>query len=171
MISQRAKNSALITCVGAGCAAIILNIVPVFEGTILYGYLDPIGIVTKCSGDTSDVILGKKYTPAECEKSLEQALIKHADAVLHCTPVLNGRSHQLAAAISFAYNVGPTAYCNSTAAKRFNRGDWPGACKAFNENDYGKQQWVYSRKGGELIVLPGLVKRRAIERKLCETGL
>ncbi|KGD42035.1 phage lysozyme family protein [Burkholderia pseudomallei] len=75
--------------------------------------------------------------------------------------------HQLAAAVSFAYNVGANAYCASTTARRFNAGDLRGACRAINEADSGRPQWVTARGR----VLPGLVKRRAEERAICERGL
>lgn len=87
--------------------------------------------------------------------------------MLKCTQVLKGHTYQLAAAVSFAYNVGAGAYCGSTTAKRFNAGDWKGACRAMNEADNGRPQWVTA--GGR--VLPGLVKRRTEERALCERDL
>jgi lysozyme len=153
--------------VGASVATILLVVVPKFEGTVLRGYRDPIGIATKCSGDTINVIVGHVYTKAECQASLENQLIAHAEPVLKCTPVLKGHTYQLAASISWAYNIGAGAYCNSTTARRFNAGDFRGACKAMNESDSGKPQWVSA--GGK--ILPGLVKRRAEERALCEKDL
>ncbi|WP_442854891.1 glycoside hydrolase family protein, partial [Burkholderia sp. BDU5] len=66
-----------------------------------------------------------------------------------------------------SYNVGPAAYCGSTTAKRFSAGDWRGACRALNESDSGRPQWVTA--GGR--VLPGLVKWRAEERAICERDL
>lgn len=71
------------------------------------------------------------------------------------------------ATVSFAYNVGANAYCASTTARRFNAGDLRGACRAINEADDGRPQWVTARGR----VLPGLVKRRAEERAICERGL
>ena len=162
-----AKKGTLVALVGAATAAILVAIVPQFEGTILRGYLDPIGIPTKCMGDTTDVVVGYRYTEAECQASLERQLIAHAAPVLACVPALAGRTNQLAASVSFAYNIGTGAFCRSTAARRFNAGDWRGGCRAFNEDDAGRPQWVTA--GGR--VLPGLVKRRAAERALCETGL
>ncbi|MBJ9687530.1 lysozyme [Burkholderia vietnamiensis] len=153
--------------VGAAAAALLLSIVPRFEGQVLVAQPDPIGIVTACSGDTKDVKLGQRFTPEECRARLEQRLIEHAEPVLKCTPTLKGHPYQLAAAVSFAYNVGPRAYCASTTARRFNAGDFRGACRAMNESDSGRPQWVTA--GGR--VLPGLVKRRADERALCERGL
>ncbi|OJA47844.1 glycoside hydrolase family protein [Burkholderia ubonensis] len=108
-----------------------------------------------------------KFEGLELVARLEQRLIEHAEPVLKCTPVLKGHTYQLAAAVSFAYNVGAGAYCGSTTAKRFSAGDWKGACRAMNEADNGRPQWVTA--GGR--VLPGLVKRRAEERALCERDL
>ncbi|WP_250483314.1 lysozyme [Caballeronia sp. GaOx3] len=153
--------------VGTATAVMLYCIVPQFEGIAHRGYFDPVGIATKCSGDTHDVVVGKQYSEAECWESLNRQLMAHADEVLKCTPVLRDHPNQLGAAVSFAYNIGGDAYCSSTTAKRFNTHDWSGACRAMNESDDGRAQWVTS--GGR--VLPGLVKRRAKERALCERGL
>ncbi|HIC7208531.1 lysozyme [Burkholderia stabilis] len=153
--------------VGAAAAALLFSMVPKFEGLELVARPDPIGIITACNGDTKDVRAGQRFTPDECRARLEQRLIQHAEPVLKCTPGLKGRTNQLAAAVSFAYNIGAGAYCASSTARRFNAGDWRGACRAMNESDSGGPQWVTA--GGR--VLPGLVKRRAEERALCERGL
>ncbi|OJA82898.1 glycosyl hydrolase [Burkholderia ubonensis] len=157
----------LVGVVGAATAALLVSIVPKFEGTKLVGYLDPVGIPTKCMGDTTNVVVGQRYSEAECRESLERQLIAHAEPVLKCTPSLKGHTYQLAAAVSFAYNVGTSEYCGSATAKRFNAGDWRGACRAMNQSDTGRPQWVYS----DGRMLPGLVKRRADERALCERDL
>ncbi|AJX18540.1 glycosyl hydrolase [Burkholderia pseudomallei] len=161
------RRKTLVGVVGAAAAALLLSVVPKFEGLELIARPDPIGIVTACYGDTKDVHAGQRFTPAECRARLEQRLIEHAEPVLRCTPVLRGRTYQLAAAVSFAYNIGAGAYCGSITAKRFNAGDWKGACQAMNESDNGWPQWVTARGR----VLPGLVKRRAEERAICERGL
>jgi lysozyme len=153
--------------VGAAASALLLVIVPQFEGVRLVGYLDPIGIPTRCMGDTTGVVVGYRYTEAECRVSLQTQLIAHAKPILACVPEMAGRSNITAASVSFAYNIGTAAFCRSTAARRFNAGDWRGGCRAFNEDDTGRPQWVTA--GGR--VLPGLVKRRAAERALCEVGL
>lgn len=161
--------------VGTIAAAILIVTVPKYEGTKNVGYRDPIGIPTKCMGDTNDVVVGKYYTDSECVASLNTQLIAHAEGVLKCSPELEGHFYQLAAAVDFAYNTGVNAYCGSTVAKRFKAGDLRGACKAMNEADDGRPQWVYGTitKNGKRIkvVLPGLVTRRKEDRALCETGL
>lgn len=150
----------LVLLIGAGAATLATATVEKWEGTVLKGYYDIAGVPTKCSGDTYDVIIDKAYTIAECRVSLEYQLVEHAKPVLNCTPVLRGHPYQLAAAISFTYNLGGGAYCRSTIARRFNAGNWKGACDAF--------AW-YVMAGGRVI--PGLVNRRNYERDLCLKGL
>ena len=157
-----AYKKTLAGVVGAAAAAILFVIVPSYEGEILTTYKDPAGIDTVCYGDTTPemAIPGATYTREECMRALEKALVTHAEPVLRCTPGLKGHPKQLAAAVSLAYNIGPNAYCRSTVARRFNAGDWAGACAAFE---------MWNRAGGK--VLKGLVRRRADERRLCETDL
>ncbi|WP_186102456.1 lysozyme [Burkholderia gladioli] len=177
-----ANKRTLVGVVGAAAAALLISIVPGFEGQRNVGYLDPVGIPTKCMGDTTDVVVGKRYSDEECRESLDRQLIVHAEPVLRCTPSLAGHPFQLAAAVSFAYNVGAEAYCGSTVARWFNAGAWPAACRGMNEGDDGKPRWVFANcravrdpKTGQsktvCDTLPGLVKRRAAERSLCERGL
>ena len=163
-ISRRNKFAAAILAVaavtGMATAEFVVPFVAEHEGEILAGYLDPVGIATKCYGDTNNVIVGKEYSQQECLDSLAAQIIAHAKPVLECTPSLEGHPHQLAAATSLAYNIGPNAYCRSTVARRFNSGDWRAACHAFG-------MWV--KAGGK--TLPGLVRRRADEMNLCLTNL
>lgn len=138
---------------GAACAAVLLACVPKFEGMVLRGYKDPIGIVTACAGHTRTAVLGKPYTREECEKLLVDDLIEHAEGVQSCTHGLT--PGQQAAAISFAYNVGVDAFCRSTFARKLNAKD-PTACDELSR---------WTKAGGR--ELPGLVKRRAAEKQIC----
>lgn len=138
-----------------------------FEGYVPRGYVDPAGIATKCFGDTKDVVIGQSYSAEECLASLQRQLTTHGNGVLACVPQLAGHTPQLAASVSFAYNIGTKAFCHSVTAQRFRAGDFTGACRAISEDEDGRPQWVMA--GGR--VLPGLVKRRAAERALCEKGL
>lgn len=149
-------NKRLLVTLGAGTAALLTAYVPTFEGMVLRGYRDPIGIVTACSGHTATAVLGKPYSLAECQALLEHDLIEHATGVVGCIkqPLSMG---QKAAFTSFAFNVGTTKFCRSTLAKKANLGDMAGACAELS-------RWV--RAGGK--PLPGLVKRRQIERDMCE---
>ncbi|MDR3361862.1 MAG: lysozyme [Desulfovibrio sp.] len=147
--------------VGAATIAIVVPFVQEHEGDIPKAYFDVVGVPTFCFGSTEgvtadDVLAGKTYTAEECRDSLESELVKHAQAVLRCTPSLRDHPNQLSAAISLAYNIGSSGYCGSTVAKRFNSGDWPGACEAFK---------MWNRAGGRVV--QGLVNRRNDEARLC----
>ena len=145
--------------IGAGATALAVPLVMLYEGTVLQSYRDPIGIVTACVGHTGpELRIGQRYTREQCETMLYGDLLKHADA-LDCIkrPMTDG---QKAAFLSFAFNVGNRAFCGSTLVRKANAGDMPGACAELSR---------WTRAGGR--ELPGLVKRRAAERELCERGL
>ena len=149
----------LVAKIGAGAVALAIPLVAHFEGTVYRTYRDPINVITSCTGHTGpELRMGQTFTRDRCEAMLYADLLKHADA-LDCirTPLAE---HQRAAFLSFAFNVGNKAFCNSTLVKKANSGDMPGACAELS-------RWTLA--GGR--ELPGLVKRRAAERQLCEKGL
>ena len=149
----------LIAAIGTGAVALAVPLVAKYEGTVLRSYRDPVGIVTSCTGHTGpELKIGQTYTRQQCEDMLYKDLAKHADA-LACVsqPLTDG---QRAAFVSFAFNVGEGAFCGSTLVGKANAGDIDGACAELS-------RWTYA--GGKQ--LPGLVKRRAAERQLCEAGL
>jgi lysozyme len=154
------RKSGLVSLVGAAAAGILYTVVPAFEGTEYVGYADVGGIPTKCMGDTTNAVIGQRYSQAECLASLETQLIAHAAPVLKCVPQLDGHPYQIAASVSLAYNIGTGAFCKSTVAKRFRAGQWADACRGFD---------AWNRAGGKVV--QGLVNRRAAERKICETNL
>ena len=145
--------------IGAGATALAVPLVMLYEGTVLRTYKDPVSILTACTGHTGpELRMGQTFTKEQCETMLYGDLLKHADA-LNCikTPLAD---NQKAAFLSFAFNVGNKAFCDSTLARKANAGDMMGACAELS-------RWVMA--GGR--ELPGLVKRRAAERELCEKGL
>ena len=149
----------LVAKIGAGAVALALPVVVLYEGTVLRSYVDPVGIVTACTGHTGpELRMGQRYTRQQCEDMLYGDLLKHT-AALDCIkhPMTDG---QKAAFLSFAFNVGNKAFCDSTLARKANAGNMPGACAELSR---------WTRAGGR--ELPGLVKRRAAERELCERGL
>lgn len=149
----------LIALVGAAAAATLGSFVPQFEGMVLRGYKDPVGIVTACAGHTLTAQLGRPYTKEECNSLLEYDLAVHAEGVMKCIkPEMT--AGQKAAFVSFAYNVGVRKFCESTMAKKINAGDAAGACKELS-------RWTTA--GGKQLM--GLVRRRAAERSLCESDI
>lgn len=155
MATER-RNGKLATKIGAGAAAAAISLVTLWEGYMPMVYADPIGRMAVCYGhDDPGLIRGTIYTREQCEALLDDDLLKHAEA-LACikTDMTDG---QKAAFVSFAYNVGVGAFCGSTLVKLANAGDMAGACAQLS-------RWTYA--GGKQ--LPGLVKRRADERRICE---
>lgn len=149
--------------IGAPAAALVLAAVPLYEGTSLQLYFDPIGVVTYCTGATSKPAEGwdwkKKFTPQECDDILARDLYKSTDDISKCIAVTITPG-EWAAWLSFSYNVGSTAFCGSTAAKKLNSGDHVGACNELPRWTYaGGKQWA------------GLVKRRASELLMCMSSL
>jgi lysozyme len=127
------------------------------EGKRNITYADLVGVPTACWGHTGpDVKAGQRKTDAECEALLTDDAQAKERAVLKCTPGLAERPYQLAAATRLTFNIGEAAYCRSTVARRFNAGDWRGACDAM-------LAWKYA--GGRVI--PGLLARRQRERAMC----
>lgn len=156
---SKANMKKLAGLVGVGAAAVLLAVVPQFEGVVLHGYKDPIGIPTKCAGDTHNVVVGKKYSAAECGESLSGQLIAHSEPILRCVPQLKGHDGPTVASVSLAYNIGVSAFCRSSAARNFRMGRWEAGCHAIG---------MWTKAGGK--VLPGLVTRRKKEVQICLTG-
>jgi lysozyme len=152
--------ASLAAIVGATAALIIQANVTTFEGTKLHAYKDVVGVWTICTGETDNVHPTDVATPQQCSVQLDARLAQFASGVLQCTPILKGRSYQLAAATSLAYNIGIKAYCSSTVARRFNAGLLRSGCDAFG-------LWI--KAGGKVV--QGLINRRVAERALCLNGL
>jgi lysozyme len=182
----RLRKGTLVALVGLATAGLLLRAVPLEEsgrkvevgfevdGTAhvqhvagpqyLKAYLDIAGIPTACDGLTKGVRLGQTYTPDQCGRMLEAALIEHAAGVMRCTQGLAinkpGRDNVRFAAISLAYNIGVAGWCGSTARKRIDAGQIRAACDAF-------LAWDKARVRGVLRPVKGLTLRRQRERAAC----
>jgi lysozyme len=139
----------------AGAGALVT-----YEGSEPVVYRDPVGIPTVCVGHTATVTsadVGKNLAHL-CEKLL-RADTQAAQQAVRVTVKVRLTQAQYDALVSFAFNVGGAALHSSTLARKLNAGDCLGAAAEF-------PRWVLA-KGQRL---PGLVKRRADERKTFETG-
>lgn len=133
-----------------------------FEGYVPEAYRDPVGIWTKCFGDTTNVTPGAKYTFAECAKSLNDHFAETSAPVMRCVPALALQHPKIIVAmLDMAYNIGPTAFCRSSVALYANAGEWAAACKRIAE--------IYKTAQG--VPLPGLEVRRNTESEMCLQGL
>ena len=155
-------SAALVSLLGVGGAALYLDTVADFEGYVPYGYRDPVGIPTKCFGDTENVELGKEYTREECVRSINEHAYEIAKPVMKCIRGLECKSDKVKAAVlSMSYNIGPGAMCKSSVARYMNDGDWEKGCRRMAE--------IYKTAKGQ--ELPGLVRRRKYESEMCLEGL
>jgi len=134
------------------------------EGLRQFAYYDPPGVLTVCYGSTTDVVKGKKYSLAECKQRLDDDMLNAVLTVERCVPGLP--DNVLAAFGDAVYNIGPRIACDkqkSTAARKLAAGDIEGAC-----NELPK--WNKANVGGVMIPLPGLTKRRNLEKLICLEG-
>lgn len=109
-------------------------------------------------GTTEGVRPGDTITPP---KALERALRdvqKFEGAIKDCVKVPLYQ-HEYDAYISLSYNIGSSAFCNSTLVRKLNAGDYEGACAEI-------RRWVMFQGKP----LQGLVNRREAEYKKCIGG-
>lgn len=141
--------------VSAGVLALAAPVVTHFEGLENDPYRDVAGVWSVCYGDTYG-IQRRRYSDAECTQRLMVRLAEHDADLLRCVtrPIPD---HVHAALLSWTYNVGAAKACGSTLMRKLNAGDTLGACAELS-------RWTMA--AGQ--VQPGLVRRRAAERELCE---
>lgn len=134
----------------AVCRALIRNC----EGCYLTAYPDSKGIPTIGVGHTRGVKLGDQCSIQQADIWLGQDLEEAAASVtsLVTAPLTQG---QFDALVSFTFNEGHTRLAESTLLVLLNKGQYGKAADQF-------PQWNLA--GGK--VLPGLVKRRALERAM-----
>ncbi|WP_019221201.1 lysozyme [Bartonella senegalensis] len=136
-----------------------LALIKQWEGLRLNAYQDSVGVWTIGYGHTNSagkpfVRKGMAITEKQAEELLCQDLQQFENAVEQAVTV-SLTDEQFAALVSFCYNVGTTAFCNSTLLKKLNNGNYAAVPTEL-------QKWT--KAGGKR--LQGLVNRRA-----AETGL
>lgn len=145
-VNPRIAGAAFVLALG-----IASGVVATFEGNPPISYSDNLpsnSTATACRGHTGpDVVVGKTYSAAQCDKWFVEDLVTAAQGVQGCVtaPIV---PNQLAAYTSTAYNIGISAFCRSSIARKANAGDRAGSCKAIL-----------------LYVYAGGVKRRGLERR------
>lgn len=150
--------------IALGLASVIVTggtLVAEQEGERLSSYIDPVGIITVCFGDTGpDVKMGQTYTLDECIAKLGGRLLEFNEDLLELTEGIELTHGEHAAYLSFIYNIGAGAFGASTLRKKLRAGDRLGACHELS-------RWVYAKKRK----LRGLVIRREKEKRLCLRNL
>ncbi|MGA9697858.1 MAG: lysozyme [Acinetobacter sp.] len=130
-----------------------------FEGLRLNAYDDGVGVWTIGFGTTKypNGIRVKKGDTCTLEqaKAYMQNDLKSFEQTVNNTVKVPLNQNQFDALVSLAYNIGSTAFKNSTLVRQLNEGNYKAAANQFN---------VWVNAGGKRM--QGLVNRRAAERTL-----
>lgn len=133
-----------------------LAIIKHFEGCRLTAFRDNAGILTIGWGDTDGVHEGQVITQAEADQRLLDRVQEFVKGVVGHLDDAPATIHQLAALISFTYNVGVGAFAGSTLLRLHQAKRYGAAAKQF-------PLWIHDARGH---VEQGLVKRRQMEQAL-----
>lgn len=136
-----------------------------FEGCDLTAKVDTVGTgrpVTWCHGETIappgvKVFVGEKFTKAQCDAMLAARLPQYWLAIQPCIKVEITDNEKIAYT-STSYNIGSGAFCGSAMVRDLNAGNHTKACDDLMLYTHAQHR-----------VLPGLVKRRQAERRVCLT--
>ena len=130
-----------------------------FEGLKLKAYDDGVGVWTIGFGTTiypNGIKVKKGDTCTEVQSKAYMAHdLKKFESAVNSAVTVPINQNQFDALVSLAYNIGTSAFKNSTLVKKLNAGDIRGAAAQFD---------VWNKGGGK--VMQGLVNRRAKEKAL-----
>ena len=138
-----------------------LNLIKKYEGFSSKPYMCPANVPTIGYGSTyypngTKVKLSDdSISEDEATQILEYIAQKDFGSAVNKFVIVELTQNQFDALVSFAYNIGRTAFENSTLLKLLNRGEYEAAAEQF-------EKW--NKSGGK--VLSGLTKRRFDEQKL-----
>lgn len=141
-------------------AKLALSLLKDLEGFRPEPYRCTAGKLTIGYGRTQDVTPSSSTDEDTETKYLEETTYDILYWLLSLHKAVSLTSYQIAALISFIYNVGQSAYKESTLRKLIDQSNFKGA-----SNEFGK--WIYVSKSGKKVVDQGLKgRRRPKERNL-----
>lgn len=151
--ATKRKTGAAAALLAAAVAATVALVAP-WEGLRTDPYRDIVGVWTVCYGDTT--VPMREYTPDECKAMLGDQLGQYLVGVGECItgPVT---TDQMAAILSWTYNVGVRAACRSTLVRKLNAGAPPA--------EWCRELLRWNRAGGREV--RGLTNRRKAEYEVC----
>ena len=143
-------------------SALVVGSIAGYEGYRSAPYQDVAKVWTNGFGATGGI--GPKSTtePVRAVQRLATDVDAKAREVGACLGDIALHQYEFDAYVSFAYNVGGSAFCGSTLVKKLRATppDYAGACREL-------LRWVHA--GGERQ--PGLIARRAAEYRQCMGGV
>ena len=136
-----------------------LAMIKSFEGLRLDAYRDPVGIWTIGYGHTRGVQPGMTITEPQATDFLRQDLAAAENFIGAVTADVPTLGNQFSAMVSLCFNIGSGNF-KSSSVLRFHRAQNPApAADAF-------LLWDKGHVDGQLVVLPGLLRRRQAEKAL-----
>jgi lysozyme len=126
-----------------------------WEGYSGTAYQDIVNIWTIGFGTTAGVKKGQTIDPVKALQRKLTDVQKFEGALKQCIKVPL-HQHEYDAYLSLAYNIGPTAFCNSTLVRRLNESQYDLACREILRWD---------KAGGKPV--RGLTLRREAEYRQC----
>lgn len=141
------------------------------------GDVPTIGIGTTIYPNGVKVALGDTITRVKAEEYLKHDLDKFKQGMMKCikAPLYQ---NEFDAYLSLTYNIGTSAFCNSSIPFKLSQGDYYAACKTilqFNKmRDVSKPKIRNPRTGQmqyQLKVIKGLDNRRKLEYNTCVLGM
>ena len=140
-----------------------------FEECLLTAYLCPAGKPTIGWGHTGkdvtilDVKTRRTITQDEADSLFVSDVSRFELGVKRMVTNQSLLDQHLGALTSFAYNAGLANLASSTLLKLVNKGDLAAASNEF-------MKWRFATVNGKKVVLNGLIRRRAAEKVLFQTG-
>ncbi|MEL6112804.1 MAG: lysozyme [Pseudomonadota bacterium] len=135
-----------------------LNLIKGYEGLRMAAHYAPSEQWSVGYGHTKTARHGMSVTESDAERMLRDD-VSPIEQVLAETvrAPLNQNEHD--ALVSLIFNIGEANWRRSTVMRKLNEGDKLGAAAAF-------EMWTRAKVNGELVVLDGLLRRRAAEKSL-----
>lgn len=130
-----------------------------FEGNVLHTYRDSVGKLTIGVGHTGpEVVEGLVWTQEQVDAQFAVDIAKFETSVRNAVkvPVTQG---QFDAMVSLAFNIGASAFAESTLVRKLNAGDRAGASREFDA-------WNKVTINGVKQVSASQVSRRGIEQQI-----
>lgn len=152
-------------------AGLALSAVGLVSIVSLEGYTDRAVIPVKGDvptigfGTTQGVKIGDTTTPPKALARAMTDVQKFEGAIKKCVTVPL-HQYEYDAYTSLAYNIGTTAFCNSTLVKHLNAGDYATACYEITRWSYFQGKNCTAPENARLC--GGLAKRRKAEFLQCE---
>jgi lysozyme len=164
-ITDSLKKKILVALVAAGIsgpsAYVATQLTVPSEGFELVVYADPVGLPTVCIGHMDKkLVVGTKVTEEYCVRTFVEDWNKH-EKLLNGVVKVDYKSEWMYGALTdFTFNKGIGNVQSSTLLKLLNNKKYDQACEQLS-------RWVYAKKNGVAVVLPGLVIRASKQYSYC----